>query len=257
MYTARIRTLSNFLLEEQPTDADLLAFICNATLLGFDAQALYLVKEVAEETFITAKYFIFQDQRIQNCKITLPKENKFRLCIENQDLLFGDIHEIQERGEISYLTRGLVIGEESQKYLAIPVGKRAALLVLLSGEHKLTASDKEFFSVIGCMMAVFIYTHLELTTNGRVLPIRTLNPTELASLSPRQNEIIVLVHKGMTNQEISRAIGYSESLVRQELVKIFRSVGFNSRHDVQKMDLSQLCTTSSTQKDGALLHTAQ
>lgn len=51
-------------------------------------------------------------------------------------------------------------------------------------------------------------------------------------LTPRQNIILDLIKKEMTNPAIARELGFSESLIRQETIHIYRKLGVNGRHDL-------------------------
>ena len=52
------------------------------------------------------------------------------------------------------------------------------------------------------------------------------------SLSNRQKVILEMVSKGATNSEIAIEIGYSESLVRQETIEIYRILGVSGRKEL-------------------------
>ncbi len=54
---------------------------------------------------------------------------------------------------------------------------------------------------------------------------------QLAKLSKRQLEIFTHMTLGLTNVEIAALIGYSESLVKSESVKIFLKLGISGRRD--------------------------
>ncbi len=52
------------------------------------------------------------------------------------------------------------------------------------------------------------------------------------SLSNRQKVILEMLSKGATNSEIATEIGYSESLVRQETIEIYRILGVSGRKEL-------------------------
>jgi DNA-binding CsgD family transcriptional regulator len=58
-------------------------------------------------------------------------------------------------------------------------------------------------------------------------------------LTPRQIEILALMGKGLTNSQISSAIGFSESTVGQETLDIYRYFGVHSRRDAVRMASSR------------------
>ena len=51
-------------------------------------------------------------------------------------------------------------------------------------------------------------------------------------LSKRQKEILDLIVRDMTYQQIANRVGYSESTVKQEAMKIFRKLGVHNRNEV-------------------------
>ena len=51
-------------------------------------------------------------------------------------------------------------------------------------------------------------------------------------LSTRQKEILELIARDMTYQQIANRVGYSESTVKQEAMKIFRKLGVHNRNEV-------------------------
>jgi DNA-binding NarL/FixJ family response regulator len=60
-------------------------------------------------------------------------------------------------------------------------------------------------------------------------------PPERPDLTERQTRILELLAKGMTNPQISRQVGYSESTVRQETMAIYRFFGVSGRHEAVRM----------------------
>ncbi|ASW57261.1 helix-turn-helix transcriptional regulator [Plantactinospora sp. KBS50] len=52
---------------------------------------------------------------------------------------------------------------------------------------------------------------------------------EVLGLTPRQAEVAMLLHEGLTNSQIARRIGVGESTVRKHLDVIFRTLGVRSR----------------------------
>lgn len=52
------------------------------------------------------------------------------------------------------------------------------------------------------------------------------------NLSARQKQILDLITRDMTYQQIANRVGYSESTVKQEAMKIFRILGVHNRNEV-------------------------
>jgi DNA-binding NarL/FixJ family response regulator len=73
---------------------------------------------------------------------------------------------------------------------------------------------------------------------GDVALRRSLTPHPEA-LTERQIVILKLISEGRTNLDIADALGYSESLIRQETIRIYAHLGCNGRHEAAKIYRSQ------------------
>lgn len=65
-----------------------------------------------------------------------------------------------------------------------------------------------------------------------IAPVATLQPHQqhlLENLSPRQQDIMRLVHRGWTNKMIARELGVAEGTVKVHLSVIFRALGVHNR----------------------------
>ncbi|WP_341316001.1 response regulator transcription factor [Paraburkholderia sp. IMGN_8] len=65
-----------------------------------------------------------------------------------------------------------------------------------------------------------------------IVQIQTLQPHQqhlLENLSPRQQDIMRLVHRGWTNKMIARELGVAEGTVKVHLSVIFRALGVHNR----------------------------
>ena len=68
--------------------------------------------------------------------------------------------------------------------------------------------------------------------NEPIAPVAALQPHQqhlLENLSPRQQDIMRLVHRGWTNKMIARELGVAEGTVKVHLSVIFRALGVHNR----------------------------
>ena len=64
----------------------------------------------------------------------------------------------------------------------------------------------------------------------------TFDPSEYEKpLSERQNLILKLIAEGRTNAAIADVLGYSESLIRQETIKIYAKLGCSGRNEAAQI----------------------
>ena len=66
-----------------------------------------------------------------------------------------------------------------------------------------------------------------------VSPVESKKSILGTSLTNRQDEILGLIKIGKTNLQIALDLGYSESLIRQETMNIYKKLGISGRKDVQ------------------------
>jgi DNA-binding CsgD family transcriptional regulator len=66
-------------------------------------------------------------------------------------------------------------------------------------------------------------------------PVHTPRRAAPGSLSDRQLRILGLMAKGLTNSQISKRVGFSESTVRQETMAIYRYFGVSGRREAVRL----------------------
>lgn len=59
-----------------------------------------------------------------------------------------------------------------------------------------------------------------------------VRPEPLATLSPREYEVFLLVAEGMTNQEIGKGLFISEKTVKNYVTKVRKKLGVSNRTQV-------------------------
>lgn len=114
--------------------------------------------------------------------------------------------------------------------LALPLLKDSTpmgcmVLVMREGTEGSPLPDS-IFSSISKLGAYFLETHAALPSLANGRPSGSVD-----DLTTRQVTIIGLIGQGMTNAEIAREILLSESTVRQETIRIYRSLGVGNRQD--------------------------
>lgn len=82
---------------------------------------------------------------------------------------------------------------------------------------------------------------------GKQLGYTGKNTKDGDSLTERQEVILKLMAEGRTNGDIAEILGYSESLIRQETIRIYASLRCNGRQEATKIYLSKLASSSVVQ----------
>jgi DNA-binding NarL/FixJ family response regulator len=104
---------------------------------------------------------------------------------------------------------------------------KAIELVLSGGAYV----PMEALSLLGAHGASSAHAAPE-SPNAAPLPVETLQPHQrhlMENLSPRQQDIMRLVHRGWTNKMIARELGMAEGTVKVHLSVIFRALAVRNR----------------------------
>jgi DNA-binding CsgD family transcriptional regulator len=137
--------------------------------------------------------------------------------------------------------------------IAWPVQENARTLgslVTITDSHcKESDESGEFLDALAILLNTAIAKRMEPMRSNNGLSnghSKEKNPSLRRSLTPhpealteRQVVILKLLSEGRTNLDIADALGYSESLIRQETIRIYAHLGCNGRHEAATIYRSQ------------------
>lgn len=116
--------------------------------------------------------------------------------------------------------------------VAIPIGLQS--LYFLNFREDVT-SIPEFESFIQLIASLLTSFELQLREKSDGKKDLWYDEKERL-LSSREERVLALIREGKTNAQIAFELGYSESLIRQETVSIYRKLGVNGRKDLKPTD---------------------
>jgi DNA-binding CsgD family transcriptional regulator len=98
-------------------------------------------------------------------------------------------------------------------------------------------NDVNYFNAIRSMLSLFMKSHKEQvvkSSDGKLAVTTESQERETNStrLTERQEIILRMIELGDTNNTIAERMGYSESLIRQETIAIYRKLGISGRKDL-------------------------
>ena len=120
-----------------------------------------------------------------------------------------------------------------------PVG---SMTILSSAVIQPNVEIQAFLRAIGSVYSLYLFKDdledrireaAESIVNNRIKG--PINGEKSGHISDRQLVILKLISQGLTNIEISELIGYSDSTVRQESVRIFALLGCTNRRDAGRI----------------------
>jgi DNA-binding CsgD family transcriptional regulator len=123
------------------------------------------------------------------------------------------------------------IDEMYRTFFCLPIAGNNSLfgtLTLFSTDIlRISKQEIEFYSIIANMSILRFASQ----QNSRVLTDTTSNHSN-SILNVRETSIIELIKLGKTNAEIAKVLGYSESTIRQDTIKIYRKLGIAGRQEI-------------------------
>ena len=129
------------------------------------------------------------------------------------------------------------VGDDSiwQGSIFMQIGPHFFLSLSYSEAWDESDESINYFNAIRSMLSLFLRT-------GVARRVEVYRPTEASSLqenrapsrrlTERQEVILQMIELGDTNAVIATKMGYSESLIRQETIAIYRKLGIEGRKDL-------------------------
>lgn len=116
--------------------------------------------------------------------------------------------------------------------VAIPVYPMGGMCFVSTKKQELTKEKSLFFTAIGSLLGLYA-SRMPTKFIEEAIKVKEKINLEPAPLTDRQLVIAGLLERGFTNAQIGFEIGYSESLVRQETVSIYKKLNVTGREAMQ------------------------
>ena len=124
-----------------------------------------------------------------------------------------------------------------QSSFAIPVPAYGALMVFSQNEITLDLEMEKFLYSIGEILALHLDSRGYRTKFDQVDEVA--EPSALLPLTSRQWAIHEAMLRGLPNGAIAKELSYSESLIRQETMRIYSKLGIRGRKDLPIQRLAE------------------
>jgi hypothetical protein len=132
--------------------------------------------------------------------------------------------------------------------IAIPIYPIGGMSLFSASKIKINESTKVFFVAIGSLLGLYA-SRLPKSLVEVALSAKQKIDLPHVPLSDRQFVIAGLLERGFNNAQIADEIGYSESLVRQETVAIYRKLQVTGRKAMQAIRILNLESAANSDSD--------
>jgi DNA-binding CsgD family transcriptional regulator len=111
--------------------------------------------------------------------------------------------------------------------IALPLNSTNIIGFALEIEYENLIAYKDYLELIRMIIALWI------SKSDFERKVTSGNTTQASDeLTNRQIEIVGMIREGRTNVSIATILGYSESLIRQETISIYRKLGIHGRREL-------------------------
>lgn len=170
---------------------------------------------------------------------------------EGEAISIFDNHPAAEciRKDSLVCTKGSLAAKGGNRHTVIawPVESSAriigSLVAISDNSFEDSGESREFLEALILLINTTLTRKLE---NGKtkLLGHTSRITAEKDSLTERQEVILKLISEGRTNGDIAEILGYSESLIRQETIRIYAILRCNGRQEAARVYLSQYAVNS-------------
>ena len=143
-------------------------------------------------------------------------------CLRTMEILVIDI--ATDHAKFSKTTAAEILLSEYKTSASIPVNHSVVYGFMFQQDMR---EFEEFASYLACVRSILSHWEYENINRRNKFP-KVIN-SESRTLTKRQQMIVELIKEGRTNGSIALELGYSESLIRQETIHIYRKLNIDGR----------------------------
>jgi DNA-binding CsgD family transcriptional regulator len=199
----------------------------SSTLDFNDKPVSALISKLNEEGFIRTEMTIDWQFNIEKYEdISVTSDSPIALSLKKMKLIISPLDFETNKDKLPINLSRL---EESKTIVVLPVSISKSYAFLFNANVN---AIQRLHDYLECVRSILMHWERVNDSNSRKnLPSKkTLDEP----LTLRQKEVLTLIREGKTNSSIGKLLGYSESLIRQESISIYRKLGVNGRRAIRE-----------------------
>ena len=242
MYLPQISEFSDFLAAKDHTLQEILDYLQRVTLKILDCDAIINFQANEDNVyFVTGTSGISKlAQEVLSAPYNLDENRPVADAINKGEIIWLD--RSPQRLEKYPTLKDFPLRIDHLTLIVFPIFRSStpvsAFVIICHTKMKTNTEAEGFLKVISSIFALHYYQRV-LASPQEPKKIVTSNSkishNESPELTARQNVILRLVSEDRTNASISEILGYSESTIRQEIMKIFSKLGCGNRHQAAEI----------------------
>lgn len=228
MYLTEIRNLIEFIETAHPTPTQLCNFIAHDTLASFKCSALFITLLHPDEMMRLLAHVGLPEEDIPNWDVFSVKVD-FPVCDAiNQDDMLWFTNYADAWMTYPEMTK-YIIPPNIKSYIVMPLDVEGMAKAVV-GMHfdETVRQDPDllmFIWTIGAFISIYVSQLLRLQEYTNV------EESGQYYFTIRQRQVLQLLADGYTNAQIAQQLGFSESTIRHETMRIYRALQADGRKD--------------------------
>jgi DNA-binding CsgD family transcriptional regulator len=230
MYLKRVAGLAQFLTEGERSSEDLAKFLVLKTFAELSPRALYIAEIIDDGYLAPVAGFGFEKKVIADWgRFPLNMHLPITECARLDECVI--VRSVEDFFNNYPLTRSIDnISTDWAALMIFPILPYGVVGMVLDAQPSEEEELSHFTRAIGSMLALQL-SRIPVYGVSNAKHEKKIRPQRI-ELTARQQIIHQLMLKGFTNAQIAAEVGYSESLVRQETIQIFRVLGVSGRKEM-------------------------
>ena len=230
-YLSRNVALIQFI-QQKPSRLELITWMHkNISMPGYEP-AVCFFELVDDEKIIPRNIVGFDDRTLEQLPSVRLEENRpvsnvlreMKLVVYGEaELASQNLQLVKGRSDLSYRNSEV---SKWKSAVGIPIGANKGYSILF----QIDITQYEFALENLKILESLLNAYESLVHSA--LPVESKNEIFGKSLTKRQEEIVTLIKLGKTNFQIAFDLGYSESLIRQETITIYKKLGISGRKEL-------------------------
>ena len=224
-----ISQLNEYLELKRPSLDELVHFLTVRTLQPWSAERVFIARVDRDGVFRDFSFFGFPFDNSANWQeVHIADRVPMADAARSGTIVVASEEQIVEVYKTLVDRRSEWIGRTIIDVPIIKGGVSVGVIgIVFKGE---TPQDESFLPFLRSLASCIVFALDE--TRRKIAQKRTLGPKN--ELTDRQKKILEMMSQGLTNAAMAIRLGFSESLVRQETVKIFRSLNVSNRREASE-----------------------
>ena len=238
MYLDLVSDFCAFLCEREHSNEEILAHLAGTIYKEMDCKSIFLAESAPDESITITTAFGFTEDFFHKHPNPVRMSDKIPLVDAMKTRSTVWITSLPDWGEDYPQLTQLNYPYYSKTFICWPIELSGApcggIGVFCDADLTPNAELDTFFKATANLLALYLFSPKVL---GQKKSPRQVIDLESAGkeLSERQLLILKLMSEGKTNNSISEMLGYSESTIRQETIKIYSKLGCEGRQEASKI----------------------